>query len=170
VNLVLALALAAVAQLTPQGFLLREEVTIEAPPAKVWAAIAQPGSWWSPSHTWSGDARNLSLDPRPGGCFCEKLPNGGGVEHLRVVYAAPNSTLRMSGALGPFQQSGVTGAMTWELAPAGNSTKLRVSYSVGGFLEAGFDKIAPIADGVVLEQVQRLKAFVETGKPEKPAS
>jgi hypothetical protein len=30
-------------------------------------------------------ALNLSLQLRPGGCLCEILPLGGGVEHLRVV-------------------------------------------------------------------------------------
>ena len=52
------------------------------------------------------DAKNLSIDARPGGCFCEKLPNGGGVEHARVVYVAPREVLRLSGALGPLQGVG----------------------------------------------------------------
>ena len=70
-------------QVTPNGFLVKFDVSVNAPAAKVYdALVGQIGSWWNPEHTYSHDAKNLSIDPRPGGCFCEKLPNGGGVEHL----------------------------------------------------------------------------------------
>ena len=70
-------------QVTPNGFLVKFEVSVNAPAAKVYdALVGQIGSWWNPEHTYSDDAKNLSIDARPGGCFCEKLPNGGGVEHL----------------------------------------------------------------------------------------
>ena len=71
-------------QVTPNGFLVKFEVSVNAPAAKVYdALVGQIGSWWDPEHTYSDDAKNLSIDARPGGCFCEKLPNGGGVEHSR---------------------------------------------------------------------------------------
>ena len=35
-----------------------------------------------------------------------------GVEHLRVVFVAPPSTLRLGGALGPLQGSGLSGSLT----------------------------------------------------------
>jgi hypothetical protein len=54
-----------------------------------------------PSHTFSGNAHNLSIEEKAMGCFCEKLPDGGGVSHMEVVYFAPGKTLRLSGALGP---------------------------------------------------------------------
>jgi len=82
-------------QVTPTGFLVKLETNIHAPVAKVYEAlVAQIGLWWNPEHTYSHDAKNLSIDPRPGGCFCEKLPNGGGIEHLRVVYIAPPQIVR----------------------------------------------------------------------------
>src|ERR1700757_2805468 len=75
-------------EIAPNGFLVKLEVSVNSPAAKVYdAIIGQVGSWWNPEHTYSHDARNLSIDPRPGGCFCEKLPNGGGKEHLRGGYA-----------------------------------------------------------------------------------
>src|SRR5262245_59739816 len=84
-------------QVTSTGFLVKLEANINAPAAKVYEAlIGQIGSWWNPVHTYSHDAKNLSIDPRPGGCFCEKLPNGGGVEHLRVVYIAPPQLVRFA--------------------------------------------------------------------------
>jgi uncharacterized protein YndB with AHSA1/START domain len=153
---------------TPTGFLVKFEVSIDAPPAKVYdALVGQIGSWWDSEHTYSGDAKNLSIDPRPGGCFCEKLPKGGAIEHLRVIYVAPREVLRLSGALGPLQASGVAGSMTWKLTGDGDSTHLQLTYSVGGFIDGGFDKVAPAVESVLRGQFDRLKLFVETGKPTK---
>ena len=153
-------------QVTQNGFLVKFEVSINAPAAKVYEAlVGQVGSWWNPEHTYSHDAKNLSIDARPGGCFCEKLPNGGGIEHLRVVYVAPPQVVRFSGALGPLQASGVAGSMTWKLTGGPDNTRLDLSYSVGGFIPGGFEKIAPAVEGMLREQLDRLKQFIETGKP-----
>ena len=153
-------------EIGPNGFLVKFDVTINAPAAKVYdALIGQVSSWWNPEHTYSHDAKNLSIDARPGGCFCEKLPNGGGIEHLRVVYVAPPQVVRFSGALGPLQASGVAGSMTWKLTGAADSTRLDLAYSVGGFIPGGFDKMAPAVEAMLREQLDRLKLFIETGKP-----
>ena len=156
--------LAAAADVAPSGFLVRYELAIGAPPAKVYDSLIDVASWWSEKHTYSGDSRNLSIDARAGGCFCEKLPNGS-VEHMRVVFVRVNQALRLSGALGPLQASGVNGAMTWRLSPAENGTKLELAYSVGGFMAGGFETMAPAVESVLREQADRLKRFVETGAP-----
>ena len=58
----------------PGGFSLVHEVTIGAARADVWkAAVENVGSWWSSDHTISGDAKNMSIDPVPQGCFCESI-------------------------------------------------------------------------------------------------
>ena len=153
-------------QITPTGFLVNLEATVNAPKAKVYdTLVGQVGSWWSPEHTYSHEAKNLSIDPRPGGCFCEKLPNGGGVEHLRVVYIAPGEVLRLSGGLGPLQSSGLAGSLTWKLTGDGENTRVQPSYSVGGFIDRGFEKLAPAVESMLNEQLNRLKLFVKTGKP-----
>jgi uncharacterized protein YndB with AHSA1/START domain len=153
-------------QVTRTGFFVKLEANMNAPAAKVYEAlIGQTGLWWNPEHTYSHDAKNLSIDPRPGGCFCEKLPNGGGVEHLHVVCIAPNETVRLSGALGPLQASGLAGSMTWKLKGGAGNTRLELSYSVGGFIQGGFEKIAPAVESMLNDQLNRLKLFVETGKP-----
>jgi uncharacterized protein YndB with AHSA1/START domain len=155
-------------EITANGFLVKLDVSINAPATKVYdALVGQVGSWWNPEHTYSHDAKNLSIDPRPEGCFCEKLPNGGGIEHLRVIYVAPPQIIRFSGALGPLQASGVAGSMTWKLTGAADSTRLDLSYSVGGFISGGFEKMAPAVEGMLREQLDRLKLFVETGEPLK---
>src|ERR1044072_9518323 len=69
-------------EISPNGLLVKFDLSINASAAKVYdASTGQVGSWWNPEHTYSHDAKNLSIDARPGGCFCEKLTNGGGVEH-----------------------------------------------------------------------------------------
>jgi uncharacterized protein YndB with AHSA1/START domain len=153
-------------QVTPDGFLVKFEVSVNALAAKVYdALVGQIGSWWDPQHTYSGDAKNLSIDARPGGCFCEKLPKSGGIEHARVIYVAPREILRLSGALGPLQPSGVAGTLTWKLTSGTDNTRLELSYSVGGFIDGGFEKIAPAVESVLRVQLDRLKQFAETGKP-----
>jgi uncharacterized protein YndB with AHSA1/START domain len=69
------------------GFEVSRTTTIKATPAQVYRALGVPSRWWSKAHTYSGDARNLSLTLTAGGCFCEKLPaDRGTVEHARVVW------------------------------------------------------------------------------------
>jgi uncharacterized protein YndB with AHSA1/START domain len=162
---VLGSGAAGAVEVGPNGFLVRHEWMIAAPPARVYESlVGQVGSWWNPQHTYSGDSKNLSIDPRPGGCFCERLPNGG-VEHMRVVLIKQNEIVRLVGSLGPLQASGVSGSMTWGLSPAEKGTKLELTYSVGGFIAGGFDAIAPAVERVVGEQADRLKRFIETGTP-----
>ena len=139
------------------GFATQHKLTVAAPPAKVWELLLRPGNWWEGSHTYSGNAANLSLDARPGGCWCEKTADGG-VEHMRVVYVAAPGTLRMVGGLGPLQAMPVAGVMTVTLKPAGTGTALTIDYVVAGPGLAGVG--APV-DAVLGSQWARLKAAAE---------
>ena len=124
---------------TAAGFLVRNTAVINAPPATVYSALTDGvGSWWDPAHTFSHNARNLSLDAKPGGCFCERLPDGGGVQHMSVVYASPGKLLRLTGAIGPLQEAALAGTMTWNLLQAGGGTTVELIYTVGGFRAAVF--------------------------------
>jgi hypothetical protein len=152
---------------TAHGFTIRDTVIIGKPPLDVYHHIVKDvGKWWNSAHTWSGKASNLSIEDRAQGCFCEKLADGGSVRHMEVVFAAPGSTLRMIGGLGPLQSMAVTGSMTWSLSKSGNGTRLEVTYTVGGYLRGGLGNLAPIVDRVVFEQMTRLKNFIEKGKPD----
>ena len=149
---------------TTAGFSVRNGAVINAPPDQVYAALTDKvGGWWDPIHTFSHDARNLSVDAKPGGCFCERLPDGGGVQHMTVVYASPGTLLRLSGAIGPLQEAAVTGTMTWTLSPGAGGTTVELTYTVGGFRVGGFRDLPTVVDGVLRGQLARLKAFVETG-------
>ncbi len=132
----------------------------------VYSGLTQSvGDWWDPAHTFSHEAHNLTMDAKPGGCFCERLPDGGGVQHMTVVYASPGKLLRLSGAMGPLQEAGLAGTLTWTLSPSADGTTVEMTYSVGGFRAGGLRDLAPAVDGVLRGQLARLKAFVETGRP-----
>jgi uncharacterized protein YndB with AHSA1/START domain len=152
---------------TAAGFSVRNAATISAPPDKVYSALTDKvGGWWDPAHTFSHDARNLSVDAKPGGCFCERLSDGGGVQHMSVVYASPGKLLRLTGAIGPLQEAALVGTMTWNLSQAGGATTVELIYTVGGFRAGGLRDLPTVVDGVLRGQLARLKAFVETGRPD----
>jgi hypothetical protein len=147
-----------------RGFVVRHLVDVPANPERVWELLIKPAKWWESSHTWSGDAANLSIDPRAGGCFCEVLrnpqsPNAaprGSVEHMRVVYIENGRALRMVGALGPLQADAATGTMTIEIKPEGEGSRILLEYVVGGYFRTPADKLAPAVDGMLAAQLASL--------------
>jgi|CXWL01.1.fsa_nt_gi uncharacterized protein YndB with AHSA1/START domain len=172
---------AAVVDSRADGFRVEIPVTIAATRAAVFTALGKAGQWWSSDHTWSGDAKNLSLPLEAGGCFCERW-DGGSVEHARVIFVRHGELLRLQGALGPMQPMPITGILTFvlEAAPVATpaavggatpaepapATQLTLTYATSGSSASALDKIGPLADGMLTATVGRLKAFVETGKPE----
>jgi hypothetical protein len=143
------------------GFEVRETAHTAAPSDKVFAALLVPARWWSSDHTFSGNAANLVLEAHAGGCWCETLPGGGSVEHLRVVYVSPGKALRLRGALGPFQGLAVDGVMTWSVKSVADGTDISLTYAIGGYSSDGFDGASKAADQVLGEQLERLKALVD---------
>ena len=158
-------AMADVADSAPGGFTLKETAEVTLPPQAVWAALADVGRWWNPEHSYSGDSRNLSLDPVARGCFCEKLGMYGGVEHMTVVFAQPPKTLRLSGALGPLQEFALVGSMTIRIDPVAGGSKVTLTYVVGGYADKPLSEWAPLVDEVLSDQLKRLARYVNTGSP-----
>lgn len=148
------------------GFTVRHSVMIGADRQTVYqATVNKIGSWWSGDHTVSGDAANLFLTDTLSGCFCESLGEGAGLVHMSVSFVNPGVLLRLTGGLGPLGLMGAAGNMTWEFEDAGAGTVVTWQYAVGGYLPGGLDTVAEPVDGVLLEQLTRLKSFVETGSP-----
>jgi uncharacterized protein YndB with AHSA1/START domain len=146
----------------PGGFTIEHEVVVDAGRGRVWqAAIDEVGSWWSDDHTISGDAGRMSIDPRPLGCFCEKLSSVDGMVHLVVTSVSGNVMLRMTGGLGPLGLMGVNGNMTWEFFDSGEGTRVKFTYAVGGYRPGGLDAVAVPVDYVIGEALGLLKAYVE---------
>jgi uncharacterized protein YndB with AHSA1/START domain len=147
------------------GFTVQHSVTIDASPAKVYRALIDVGAWWHPDHTWSGDAKKLSIEPQAGGCFCEILDGGGSVRHLEVVYADPGKLLRLKGGLGPLQSMGVTGSLSFGFSETAGSTMLTLTYRVGGYTPQGLDTLADVVNEVLGMQLARFENHIKTGKP-----
>jgi len=158
-------AAADIADSNPVGFTVRSTALVRAPAIRVYDALASGiGHWWDPAHTWSGNSGNLSMNVSPGGCFCERLEGGGSVVHAMVVYAEPGRALRLHGALGPLQESGVSGSLTWTVTQTDAGTQIDQTYSVGGYWKGGLATLAPVVDGVMAGQLERLRRYVETGR------
>lgn len=142
------------------GFHLAGTVTIAAPPSEVWATLIQPDAWWSTDHRWFEGSR-LTLDLTPGGCWCESGPDGAGAMHMRVGYVQPGQAIQLVGGLGPLQGMGLDGALRIDVKPEGEGARLNWSYVVVGWRPEGAAGMAAPVDGVLTEQMGRLKAAAE---------
>ena len=157
---------AAVVATQPGGFEVREQAQVAGTPAQVYAAIGQIGQWWNSEHTYSGDAKNLSLELRAGGCFCEQLKDGGSAKHMGVILVQPNKTVRLEGALGPLAATAGTGHLTFALSAKDAGTNVVLTYDFGGYANGGMGDFAAPVDEVLDGQLDRLRRYIETGHPD----
>jgi uncharacterized protein YndB with AHSA1/START domain len=161
-------ASAEVAQSSPSTFIIEAETTVAATPHKAFRDLGRVDRWWNSAHTYSRDAARLRLDMRAGGCWCERWDNQS-VEHMRVVLVMEHEgvrTFRAVGGLGPLQEMGVSGVLTFTVAPDASGAKITMTYRVSGDPSLGLDQIAPAVDMVLLEQFQRLARYTATGSPD----
>lgn len=158
----------AVTSAEASGFAIEHRADIAVDRDALFALLTQPGLWWNSDHSYSGDARNMTLDPAVGGCFCERIPGRDGapdgvIEHARIIYAAPPAALRMVGSLGPLQAEAVVGTLTFAIKPGadGKGSVATMTYVVGGYVRGGADKLAPVVDMVMGQQLEGLKRTAE---------
>lgn len=150
-------ALAEVKSASPSHLEVESKAIVPATPAQAYAMLGRVGAWWSKNHTYSGNAANLRMDLKAGGCFCEALPkDGGSVEHLRIVQARPGALLRGQGGLGPLQAGAVAGTLTWSLKAVPGGTEITQSYVVSGRAGTPLDALAPHVDAMLAEQLASL--------------
>src|SRR5258708_31018427 len=139
-------AFAEVADSASNGFTVKITVYIKATPDVVYSRIIHNvGDWWDSTHTFSGNAHNLSIEEKPMGCWCEKLPNQGGVRHMEVVALSPGKRIVFVGGLGPLQSLAAAGAMTFQLSPTHERTTREITYAVSGYLPQGVNGV-PVPD------------------------
>lgn len=151
------------------GFTVGTTLQVKGTPDEAFRKITDIAHWWSSKHTYSGDARNLAIEARPGGCWCEKLPNGG-VMHMQVLTIMPGQLLVLTGGLGPLQQMGATGAMTFKLAKSESGTTIEFLYVVSGYAPNGMKALAPVVDSVLMDAMSRLARYIDTGDPAAPTN
>lgn len=141
----------------PDGLVFQYKGQVTVARTDLWNRIVALGSWWSDAHTYSGSASNMTVDPMAGGCWCEVWPSGE-IEHGRVILAMPEQMLRLSAALGPLQDLGVNGVLTMTLEDGATSgmTSVTWDYKVAGSSLSNLAPMAPVVDGVLQEQFDRL--------------
>jgi len=162
----LALAAPAAAEVVgadAHGFEVQESVSLVVPQGQAYAAFGRLGSWWSDEHSYSGKAANIRLTLQPGACMCEANPKGGGVEHMRVAVVMPGERIVMTGSLGPLLYEAAAGVMDVKFERIAGGTKVTMNYRAAGFAKGNADKLAPIVDSVLAEQMKRYRAFAAKG-------
>jgi len=152
-------ASAEVISASPTGFEVQEVVNLVVPQPSAYAAFGQVGQWWNKEHTYSGDASRMSLQLRPGGCFCEPLEGGGGIEHMRVTYLKPGEQIVLTGSLGPLLYQATAGVMDVRFERIAGGTRVTMNYRAAGFAKGDGDKMAPLVDQVLADQMKRYRTY-----------
>ena len=141
------------------GFEIQHSVNLVIPQSQAFDAFGQIGQWWSKDHTYSGDARRLNLQMRPGGCFCEPLDGGGGIEHMRVTYVQPGERIVLTGSLGPLLYEATSGVMDVKFEKIAGGSRVTMNYRAAGFAKGGAAAMAPLVDQVLADQFKRFRTF-----------
>jgi hypothetical protein len=152
-------ASAEVVHSSANGFQVRQSVDLAISPQRAFQRFADIGAWWDDAHTYGGKGAAMTLELKPGGCFCETLENGGGVEHMRVVFVDPGKRVVLSGSLGPLLTEATAGAMDVRFEPRPGGSQILLDYRVAGFFNGGADRLAKPVDGVLAAQLKRLAAI-----------
>ena len=146
------------------GFEVQNSVNLVIPQEQAFAAFGQVGQWWNKEHTYSGDASRMSLQMRAGGCFCEPLENGGGIEHMRVTYLQPGERIVLTGSLGPLLYEATSGVMDVKFERVAGGSRVTMNYRAAGFANGGAAAMAPLVDQVLAEQMKRYRVFAAAAR------
>jgi hypothetical protein len=152
-------AAAEVVSASANGFEVRQTVNLVVPREIAWTSFGNIAAWWDPEHTYGGKSEDLSLSLVPGGCFCERFPKGGGIEHMRVTYVDPGKRVLLTGALGPLLFEATAGVMDVQVKSSAGGSQLTLDYRAAGFAKGGAEKLAPLVDQVLSEQLKRYRTF-----------
>ncbi|MEO0367366.1 MAG: hypothetical protein AAF197_01125 [Pseudomonadota bacterium] len=87
----------------------------------LWQRLLRPQDWWDDSHTYSGNADNLSLQPVAGGHWLEKWGENS-VVHGQVMLVLDGKQLRLTAPFGPLQGLGVSVVWTITIEPQGEGS------------------------------------------------
>lgn len=138
-------AAAEVVARSENGFTLRFVAQVAADADRIPASLEALPQWWDGAHSYTGEAANLSLDLKPGGCWCEKMPDGTNFDHGRTTSVEPDRML-FHAPFGPLRGRTTRAdlEMTWE--PGTEGLTLVWTMTVEG---AGVGAMADPVDGVM---------------------
>jgi len=153
-------------QLAEQGarpmksFEIVQELTINAPRAKVWTALTTDiGKWWA-FHIGKPGSQ-ISVDARLGGVFAERWGDGEGALWGTVTFLTLGEKLRLEGALG-MSGSG-TNKYTYELEDADGGTLLKLTHYAYGLSDDDTDAESRFTEGWQMLLGKCLPAWLEHG-------
>lgn len=137
------------------GFYLKITGEVDVTPEVAFNQFLQISDWWIASHTWYGDAANLHIEAKAGGCFCE-ISGDNEVLHMLVTFVKPGAEIKMVGGLGPLQMMGLHGGMSWRFEPTETGTQIIQTYNVTGYSPGGLMDLAEIVNAVQTSQLEAL--------------
>ena len=127
-------------KLKPDGFQFIHEIKIDAPPAKVWKALLDIGTWFRFDQV--PDLPQMKLDPRIGGLLTQASRDGSlQMYNGMVTYIERDKLLRINGPMGASHLP-LMSAMIWELNPrdGGKGTTMRFCHRAFGYITADLKK------------------------------
>jgi hypothetical protein len=143
-------ASAAIKSSNPHGFTVVQSIVVLDRLAPTWAAFGRLEDWWSNSVR----ASTKSFGTFRRGSWCERLPDGR-TQCMRVKSAREGQELVLMGALEPMIFGTARATMVARFTPEGPDTRVTVTYVATGFSDGNARKIAPVADKVLANQLQR---------------
>jgi uncharacterized protein YndB with AHSA1/START domain len=158
-------ARAEVKDATAGGFTLENSVQVPTDALTAWRALVEDvDRWWPADHTWWGAEGELSIEPRAGGCFCERRGAQQAL-HMLVSFVDPGKLLRLTGGLGPLQGMGLHGVLEFRFAPAaGGGSTITMFYRAGGYAPEDLSKLVPVVDRVQAQQLGALAEHLQRGR------
>ena len=160
-------ASAEVLSASDHGFEVQHSVNLVVPPPQAFAAFGRVGQWWGKDHTYSGDSARMTMQMRHGGCFCESLDGGGGVEHMRVTFLQPGERVVLTGSLGPLLYQATSGVMDVKVERIAGGSRVTMNYRAAGFAKGGAAAMAPLVDQVLGDQMKRFRTYAAAA-PKSP--
>jgi uncharacterized protein YndB with AHSA1/START domain len=140
---------------------IEQDVTIDAPPWRVFDALTKDvAAWWATPYMAGEAPRRLVLEAELGGRFYEEWPGGGGALLARVTSLKRAAHLELTGPIGHYGT--VHGRTRFDLKPSESGTGTVVSLSARVIGEA-MSEASYIEEWNELLNV-RLKSFVEAGR------
>lgn len=155
------MAKAEVSEVSEQHFIVSIKTTLTTPRDQAYQQFLQIGDWWQDSHTWFGDASTMTIEPKAGGCFCERNGNKQAL-HMTIAQVNPEVSIQMIGGLGPLQSLAVNGHMLWKFeSTEDGNTKLTLTYRVTGFVNQNTEDWSKAVNAVLQQQVDNLRTKFE---------
>lgn len=154
------------------GFTIENSREVPVDATTAWKALVEDiDRWWPKDHSWWGADSVLGIEPKVGGCFCERARDGGREAlHMTVAFVDPGKLIRMTGGLGPLQGMGLHGALEWRFSEAAGTTTITLWYRAGGYTPDDLAKFAPIVDKVQAQQVGALADHLQAASASDKAS